>query len=75
MVGCADDIDTTSGFEVEKPESLAQYEYLNSYGTLKSYLESASKASPDFKLGVALPPMITLRKGLSICLPTPTSWK
>ncbi|WP_290431564.1 endo-1,4-beta-xylanase [uncultured Muribaculum sp.] len=54
MVGCADDIDTTSGFEVEKPESLAQYEYLNSYGTLKSYLESASKASPDFKLGVAL---------------------
>ena len=54
MVCCADDIDTTSGFEVEKPESLAQYEYLNSYGTLKSYLESASKASPDFKLGVAL---------------------
>ncbi|WP_288317100.1 endo-1,4-beta-xylanase [uncultured Muribaculum sp.] len=54
MVGCADDIDTTSGFEVEKPETLAQYEYLNSYGTLKSYLESASKASPDFKLGVAL---------------------
>lgn len=54
MVGCADDIDTTSGFEVEKPESLAQYEYLNNYGTLKSYLESTSKASPDFKLGVAL---------------------
>lgn len=54
MVGCADDIDTTSGFEVEKPETLAQYEYLNSYGTLKSYLESASKVSPDFKLGVAL---------------------
>lgn len=37
---------------VEKPESIAQYEYLNDYAPLKSYIDRA--ANPDFKLGLAL---------------------
>ena len=35
-----------------KPESIAQYEYLNDYAPLKSYIDRA--ANPDFKLGLAL---------------------
>ena len=37
---------------VAKPESIAQYEYLNDYAPLKSYIDRA--ANPDFKLGLAL---------------------
>ena len=37
---------------VTKPESIAQYEYLNDYAPLKSYIDRA--ANPDFKLGLAL---------------------
>lgn len=51
MTGCADYIDTDN-FVVEKPESVAEYEYLNDYGYLKSYIDRA--AHPNFKLGVAL---------------------
>lgn len=35
---------------VTKPESIAQYEYLNDYAPLKSYIDRA--ANPDFKLGL-----------------------
>lgn len=49
LVGCADqDIDI---YNVEKPESIAQYEYLNEYGNLKDYISKRSGANPNFKLG------------------------
>ena len=50
MTGCVDtDIDK---FSFEKPQSIAQWEYLNDYGPLKDYVDRAS--NPDFKLGLAL---------------------
>lgn len=39
-------------FDVEKPASITDMEYLNEYDVLKSYVNSS--ANPDFKLGIAL---------------------
>lgn len=50
LSSCA--IDPVKEFEVEKPKDIAQYEYLNGYDVLKSYVNRT--ASPDFKLGAAL---------------------
>ena len=50
FASCA--IDPVQEFEVEKPQSIAQYEYLNDYDALKTYVRPS--ASPDFKLGAAL---------------------
>ncbi len=50
LASCA--IDPVQEFEVEKPQSIAQNEYLNDYDALKTYIRSS--ASPDFKLGAAL---------------------
>ena len=50
LSSCA--VDPLKEFEVEKPQDIAQYEYLNDYDVLKNYVGSA--ASPDFKLGAAL---------------------
>ncbi|MBR5835919.1 MAG: endo-1,4-beta-xylanase [Bacteroidales bacterium] len=50
LSSCA--IDPVKEFEVEKPKDIAQYEYLNGYDVLKSYVDRT--ASPDFKLGAAL---------------------
>ena len=50
MVGCADYLDTT--YVVDQPESLAQYEYLNDYQTLKTYLDQS--AHPNFLLGTGV---------------------
>ena len=36
LASCADDFDPT--YKVEKPAETSQYEYLNEYGTLKSYI-------------------------------------
>lgn len=51
---CADD--EILPFEVEKPESLVQYEaqygYLNNYDAMKSYVDR--QASPNFHLGLAI---------------------
>lgn len=50
LASCADD--QIVDFKTEKPESIAQYEYLNAYDALKTYIDRS--ASPDFKLGIAL---------------------
>lgn len=47
---CVDD--DKLAFDVEKPESIAQYEYLNKYDVLKAYIDRA--ANPNFKLGVGV---------------------
>lgn len=62
LVGCADtDIDT---YSVEKPQTLAEYEYLNAYGPLKSYLENVKAANPDFMLGTGVLASDYNKKGL-----------
>ena len=50
LSSCA--VDPLKEFEVEKPQNLTQYEYLNEYDVLKNYVDRT--ASPDFKLGAAL---------------------
>jgi GH35 family endo-1,4-beta-xylanase len=50
LVSCADEFN--SDFKVDKPASIAQYEYLNVYGNLKSYVNRTT--DPNFKLGAAL---------------------
>lgn len=45
-------VDPLKEYEVEKPQNIAQYEYLNDYDVLKNYVDRT--ASPDFKLGAAL---------------------
>ncbi len=52
LVGCTDFVDNTNNFNVDKPESVAQYEYLNAYGTLKSYVDRS--AHPGFLLGTGV---------------------
>jgi len=47
---CADD--KFVDFKTEKPESIAQYEYLNSYDALKTYIDRSTH--PNFKLGVGV---------------------
>ena len=45
FASCADD--KFADFQTEKPESLTQYEYLNAYDNLKSYIDRS--AHPGFK--------------------------
>ncbi|WP_352421328.1 endo-1,4-beta-xylanase [Proteiniphilum sp.] len=47
---CVDD--TTQLFNVEKPESIALYEYLDNYDALKTYIDR--DANPVFKLGAGV---------------------
>lgn len=47
---CADD--KFVDFKTEKPESIAQYEYLNAYDALKTYIDRSTH--PNFKLGVGV---------------------
>lgn len=47
---CADD--KFVDFKTEKPESIAQYEYLNAYDALKTYIDRSTH--PNFKLGVVV---------------------
>lgn len=49
---------------VTKPESIAQYEYLNDYAPLKSYIDRA--ANPDFKLGLGVGSQRIYRRGIGI---------
>ncbi len=52
LTGCADqDIDN---FYVEKPGSIAQYEYLAEYGNLKDYLSMRTGINPEFRLGAGV---------------------
>ena len=50
LASCA--VDPLQDYEVEKPQSIQQYEYLNEYDVLKNYVDRS--ATPDFKLGAAL---------------------
>lgn len=61
MTGCVDEIDNTSNFTVEKPESLAQYEYLNAYEPLKNYVDR--NAHPGFLLGTGVNASDYLQRG------------
>lgn len=47
---CADD--KFVDFKTEKPESIVQYEYLNAYDALKTYIDRSTH--PNFKLGVGV---------------------
>lgn len=47
---CADD--KFVDFKTEKPESIAQYEYLNAYDALKTYIDRSTHL--NFKLGVGV---------------------
>ncbi len=50
LASCADEFNTE--FAVKKPENLAQYEYLNAYDALKTYVDRG--ANPNFKLGMGI---------------------
>lgn len=50
LTGCADT--TVDYFPVEKPQSIIDYEYLNDYAPLKSYIDRA--AHPGFLLGTGV---------------------
>lgn len=51
VTSCADYIDTNN-FIVEKPNTLAQYEYLDAYKPLKEYIDRS--AHPGFTLGTGV---------------------
>ncbi len=48
-------------FNAEKPNTIAEMEYLNDYGALKSYVDQ--NANPDFKLGTGVSVSDYLKKG------------
>lgn len=64
--GCADDFDT-NGFKVDQPQETAQYEYLQAYGPLKSYV-NRSGVGPMFRLGGALDASEMNKRGLVYAL-------
>lgn len=60
LAGCADtDIDQ---YAVSKPQSIIDYEYLNAYGPLKSYIDRG--AHPGFLLGTGVAASEYIKKGL-----------
>src|SRR6186713_3032379 len=50
LASCADDSKLL--FDVDKPASLTEMEYLQDYDVLKSYVDRS--ANPDFKLGAGV---------------------
>lgn len=64
--GCADDFDT-NGFKVDQPQESAQYEYLQAYGPLKSYV-NRSGVGPLFRLGGAIDASDMNKRGLVYAL-------
>ena len=50
MASCADD--SMLEYDVAKPESIAEKEYLKEYDVLKSYVDR--NENPDFKLGAGV---------------------
>lgn len=50
MAGCADT--TIDLMQVDKPQSIADYEYLDAYGSLKDYIDRS--AHPTFRLGTGV---------------------
>lgn len=57
---CADD--NLVDYKIDKPEDIAQYEYLKDYDALKSYVDRT--ANPNFKLGMGVTVSEFLQKGL-----------
>mgnify|MGYP002694552836 FL=1 len=60
LVSCADG--KFAEYMTEKPESIAQYEYLNAYDALKTYIDRS--ANPNFKLGAGITVSEFLERGL-----------
>src|SRR5690554_2571772 len=58
---CVDD--TTQLFNVEKPASIEQMEYLNEYDALKTYIDRS--ANPNFKLGAGVTVSDYIKQGLT----------
>ncbi|NDV57112.1 endo-1,4-beta-xylanase [Bacteroides sp. 519] len=50
LAACADD--NFVEYKTDKPESIAQYEYLNAYDALKTYIDRS--VNPNFKLGAGV---------------------
>lgn len=66
MGSCVDD--AVLPYEVSKPESIAQYEYLNAYDVLKSYIDRSKY--PNFKLGTGITASDFNKKGIAYELVT-----
>ena len=60
LTACADT--TLDYIQVEKPQSIAEYEYLNAYSPLKEYIDRA--AHPGFLLGGAIAASDYINKGV-----------
>lgn len=60
LTSCADD--KFASYQTEKPQNLAQYEYLNEYDVLKAYVDRS--ANPNFKLGAGITMSDFLKKDL-----------
>ena len=60
LASCADE--QIAGFEVEIPAEIEQYQYLNQYEALKTYVDR--NANPDFKLGQGITVSDFLKGGL-----------
>ncbi len=60
LTGCADT--TIDYYPVDKPQSIAEYEYLDAYGPLKEYIDRA--AHPGFLLGAGVSASDYINKGL-----------
>lgn len=61
VVSCVDN--PIQSFEVEKPASIAEMEYLNEYDALKTYVNA--NANPGFKLGAGVTVSEYIKEGLN----------
>lgn len=66
LAACADDFDTND-FKVEPSAETSQYEWLNEYGAIKSYI-NYSNVGPLFRLGGALDAAELNKRGLVYAL-------
>ena len=48
LASCA--MDELKDYEVEKPQSIAQYEYLNDYDVLKNYVDRTASPTSSWEL-------------------------
>ena len=64
LAACADD--SRLDFVAEKPESIAELEYLDDYDVLKTYVNRST--DPDFKLGAGVSVSDFTKKGLAYSL-------
>ncbi len=62
MIASSCEDPTREPFKVEKPESIAQLEYLNDYEALKTYVDRS--ANPGFKLGAGVTASEYIKQGM-----------